>query len=125
MGLVNDLTTHLSGQIEALLPDAALIHDPTRLRPTLAAGKTIVWLGPPEEIIYEGYQQGRARYELAIISPNTADPIKGLDTVVDLARLLHPALTIERVTPDSLTIGNGPAYPAALAIFTIEFQETQ
>lgn len=124
MGLLSDLTDQVRDTVASALPEARIIHDPTRLRPALAAGNTVVWIGPPESIDYEGYQQGYARYEIAVISPATTDPIAGLDETVQVCQRLQQHLSVERITPDSLTIGNGPAYPAALAQFTLTFQET-
>lgn len=124
MGLIADLANQVSAVVKNHLTEVALIHDATKLRPALAAGKTVVWIGPPETITYDGYHQGQAFYEIAILSPKSNEPTTGLDDAVTHAQTLQEALGVERITPDSLTIGNGPAYPAVLVTFTLTFQET-
>ncbi|WP_428639689.1 hypothetical protein [Schaalia sp.] len=121
MSIIYDLTTSIAEEIAGASPEVHVTIDAATIRPALAAGKTVAWVGAPQDITLDAPGGGVADYQIALISPKTANHPEGLDDLAALALTLEPTLGITRLTPDTATPGNGPTYPAMFATFEIRF----
>lgn len=122
MSLIHDLMTAIREDITETVPGLHVTSDAQTIKPALAAGKTVAWVGAPEEITCDGPGLGVARFEIALISPAAANHPKGLDDLMAHALALEPLLGITRMVPETATPGNGPTYPALFCHFETAYQ---
>lgn len=109
---VIDTLHRLIDQARDLIPtDILITTDPEAVRPALNAGQTVLWFVFPETIAWPAYGISEVTWKPALISPDTNDPMAGLDHLIALAHDLEP-LGVTNADVDSLQIASGPYWPA-------------
>lgn len=122
MSLIADLMKEITQAIAHAAPSLHVTTDAATIRPTLAAGKPLAWVGAPESLTLEATGSGVASFQIALISPAAANHPQGLDDLAEIALTLEPILGITRLVPDTATPGSGPTYPALFCHFETLYQ---
>lgn len=120
MSLIADITRELSDTIARVLPEVTTTTNALEIKPALSAGRTVAWIGAPERIRLDAPLTGVAEYEIALVSPDPANHMDGLDSLT-AAAALTPPLGISEIRPDAITIGNGPTFPALFLTFELPY----
>ena len=96
-----------------------IITDPAEGIPALAADQIILVIAPPTEITPITYERRSYKFEPALISPNSEDAAGAVLALGEILEDLDMDLEAETTTLETLQIGAGPAWPAAIIHTTI------
>lgn len=118
---ITAMTEYITATITQALPEVVVCTDSTRIRPALAASKTVAWVGAPKRIHLDAQSVGVAEYEIALISPEHAHHLDGLARLAALARRLAPLLAFTELEPDTVSFGQGQAFPALFLSFELPY----
>ena len=118
---LSECTALITSTIKPELPGVVVCTSSDKLRPALTAGKIAAWVGAPASIRLDTETIGVAEYEIALISPEAARHLAGIETLARLAHKLAPPLAVTQLKPDTATLGQGPTYPALFLTFEVPY----
>lgn len=121
MSIIQALATHITSTITKAMPDLHVTTDAATIKPALSARQTVAWIGAPESIQLDARDVGVCEWKAALISPDHANHIKGLDDLAQIALSLRNLLGITEMEPDTATPGAGPVFPALFITFENSF----
>lgn len=110
----------LGADVAALVGDSAsVLTESTEVRPSLESGQVTIWVPPPTSLAFPTWGSTEATVEIAAISPLDSSPLEALDQLSDVIGALKDDLPITSVDLDTVQLGAGPHWPAALITTSI------